>query len=218
MWPDVGSGTHSEYPSIETIYSDATAPGLTEQPRYLQSTISAEIDYRDERGRPRRGGYYRATMGFWNDRTFERYDFKRFDVNVAQFIPLDANKKHILLGRVGLAAVNNSVGSRIPFYFLPYVGGMDTIRSFHEFRFRDENALWMTAEYDWMVIPWVSVATFFDAGKVAHAWHEVGLSDLKHGFGFGARVHSTRQILARVDAAVGGDEGWRVFLRLGPTF
>jgi outer membrane protein assembly factor BamA len=106
----------------------------------------------------------------------------------------------------------------VPFYFLPYVGGVDTIRAFHEFRFRDENALWMTAEYDLALSKWVTVATFIDAGKVAHDWEDIGLTDLKQGYGFGVRVHSDRQSFARVDVGSGGGEGWRVFLKVGPTF
>ena len=157
-------------------------------------------------------------MGFWNDRTLELYDFKRFDANFSQFVPLDAGKKHVLLGRFGLSYVNNETGSRVPFYFLPYIGGVDTIRAFHEFRFRDENALWMTAEYNWTLMKWVSLATFIDAGKVAPDWQDIRASGLKHGYGFGARVHSNQQTFARVDVGGGGGEGWRVFLKLGPSF
>ena len=50
---------------------------------------------------------------------------------------------------------------------------------------------------------WVSVATFIDAGKVAPDWQDIrALPDLKHGYGFGVRVHSNRQTFARID--VGG--------------
>jgi outer membrane protein assembly factor BamA len=218
MAPDVGEGTDPNYPSIEQIFSDAQAPGLVEQPSYLETTFFTDIDYRDHPGRPRSGGFYHLSMGLWNDRTFERYDFKRFDANVSQYVPLDTDKRHVLMGRVGVAYTNNSAGSRVPFYFLPYVGGVDTIRAFHEFRFRDENALWMTAEYDLALSKWVTVATFIDAGKVAHDWEDIGLTDLKQGYGFGVRVHSDRQSFARVDVGSGGGEGWRVFLKVGPTF
>jgi len=218
MTPDIGEGSDRNYPSIEQIFSEAQAPGLNEQPGYLETTFFTDIDYRDQPGRPRRGGFYHLGMGFWNDRTFERYDFKRFDANLSQFVPLDAAKRHVLMGRVGLAYTNNTAGSRVPFYFLPYVGGVDTIRAFHEFRFRDENALWMTAEYDLTVTKWVSVATFVDAGKVAHDWEDIGLTGLRRGYGFGARIHSDRQTFARIDVGTGGGEGWRLFLKLGSAF
>jgi outer membrane protein assembly factor BamA len=218
MSPDIGEGTDSQYLSIEQIFSDADAPGLLEQPDYLHTTFFADVDYRDERGRPRNGGFYHVALGLWNDRTLQQYDFTRFDANVSQWVPLDADKKHVVLGRVGLSYINNDTGSRVPFYFLPYVGGVDTVRSFHEFRFRDENALWMTAEYAYTPMKWVSVAAFIDAGKVAADWQDIRPSGLKRGYGFGVRVHSNRQTFARIDLATGGGEGWKVFLKLGPSF
>jgi outer membrane protein assembly factor BamA len=218
MSPDIGEGSDSKYLSIEQVFSDADAPGLLEQPDYLHTTFFADVDYRDERGRPRSGGFYHAALGLWNDRTLGQYDFKRFDANVSQWVPFDVEKKHVVLGRAGLSYVNNDTGSRVPFYFLPYVGGVDTIRSFHEFRFRDENALWMTAEYAYTPMKWVSVAAFIDAGKVAANWEEVRPSGLKRAYGFGVRAHSNRQTFARLDLATGGGEGWQLFLKLGPSF
>ena len=218
MAPDIGEGSDSQYPSIEQLFSDDDAPGLLEQPTYLHTTVFVDVDYRDERNRPRRGGFYHVAMGSWNDRTLEQYDFKRFDANATQWVPLDANKTHVVLGRVGVSYVNNEPGSRVPFYFLPYVGGVDTIRSFHEFRFRDENALWLTAEYNLTLMKWVSVATFVDAGKVAADWQDIELAGMKTGYGFGVRVHSNRQMFARMDVGTGGGEGWKVFLKLGPSF
>ena len=218
MAPDIGEGSDANYPSIEQLFSDLQAPGLLEQPSFLHTTFFANIDYRDERGRPRSGGFYHVAMSLWNDRTLERYDFKRFDATVSQFVPLDARKTHVIMGRVGATYASNETGSRVPFYFLPYVGGVDTIRAFHEFRFRDENALLMTAEYDVTLITWVSVATFVDAGKVAPAWQDLNLTGLKHGYGFGVRVHSNRQTFARFDIGGGGGEGWRAFLKLGSAF
>ena len=218
MSPDIGAGTDSKYLSIEQIFSDADSPGLVEQPNYMHTTYFAEIDYRDQRGRPRSGGFYHVALGLWNDRTLDLYDFKRFDANVSQWMPFDGAKKHVVLGRVGMSYVNNDTRSRVPFYFLPYVGGVDTVRSFHEFRFRDENALWMTAEYAFTPVKWVSLATFIDAGKVAPDWQDIRPSGLKRGYGFGVRVHSNRQTFARVDFCTGGSEGWQVFLKLGPSF
>jgi outer membrane translocation and assembly module TamA len=65
---------------------------------------------------------------------------------------------------------------------------------------------------------WVSVATFLDAGKVAHDWEDIGLGGLKQGYGFGVRVHSNRQTFARIDVGAGGGEGSRLFLKLGTAF
>lgn len=218
MAPDIGEGSDANYPSIEQVFTDAEAPGLLEQPRYLHTTLFADLDYRDQPGRPRSGGLYHVAIGSWNDRTLERYDFKRFDANFSQYYPFDRDKKHVVLGRLGLSYVNNEPGSRVPFYFLAYVGGVDTIRSFNEFRFKDENALWMTAEYNYTLMKWVSLAAFVDAGKVSANWEDIRFADLRNGYGFGVRVHSNRQTFARVDVAGGGGEGWSMFLKLGPSF
>jgi hypothetical protein len=216
MSPSVGPGADKDFPSIETLFEDIVAPGLIAQPDFLHSTFFADVDYRDEPGNPRSGGFYHAAFAVWDDRNLQQYDFRRFDLNIHQFHPLVSDKSHVISGRLGLAFVNNETGHRVPFYFLPYVGGVDTIRSLHEFRFKDENAIWMSVEYRWVPLTYVSFATFVDAGKVSPDYEDVATSGFKRGYGFGVRVHTRRQTFARVDIGTGGGEGWKVFLKLGP--
>lgn len=216
--PSIGSGSDERFPSIEAVFTDADAPGLAAQPDFLHTTLFAEVDYRDQRGNPRSGGFYHAAWGVWDDRTLQQYDFQRFDANVAQFVPLVADKAHMVSGHLGVSYVNNETGHRVPFYFLPYVGGVDTVRSFREFRFKDENAIWMSAEYNYMPIKWVSVAAFVDAGKVEPNWDDLNFTGLKKGYGFGVRVHSRKQTFARINVATGGGEGWQTFLKFGAGF
>ena len=216
--PQIGAGSDARYLSIEQRFTDAEAPGLANQPDFLHTTFFADVDYRDEPGNPRSGGLYYAGFGIWDDRTLEQYDFRRFDLNLRHFFPLAADKSHVLSGQFGVSYVNNETGHRVPFYFLPYVGGVDTIRSFHEFRFKDENAMWMSAEYRWVPIKWVSLAAFIDAGKVSARHQDINLGGVKKGYGFGFRVHTRKQTFARLDFATGGGEGWQMFLKLGPSF
>ena len=216
--PSIEPGSDTNFPSIEALFTDADAPGLAAQPDYLHTTVFADVDYRDQRGHPRSGGFYHTSFGIWNDRSLERYDFRRFDANVSQYVPLVADKTHMVSGHWGVSYVNNQTGDRVPFYFLPYVGGVDTVRSFREFRFKDENATWMTAEYNYMPIKWVSVAVFADAGKVAADWNDINFTGLKKGYGFGVRVHSRRQTFARFNFGTGGGEGWQTFMKLGAGF
>jgi len=216
--PDIGRGSDRNYPSIEELFTDTEAPGLAAQPDFLHTTFFADVDYLDERGNPRSGGLYEVSFGIWDDRTLQQYDFRRFDAVVTQYLPLAASKAHVISGRLGVSYANNETGERVPFYFLPYVGGVDTIRSFREFRFKDENALWMTAEYRWIPIKYLSVAAFVDAGKVSADWQEIETGGLKKGYGFGFRVHTRTQTFARFDVATGGGEGWQVFMKFGPRF
>jgi outer membrane protein assembly factor BamA len=218
MRPDVGRGSDRNYPSIEELFTDAEAPGLDGQPDFVHTTFFGEIDTRDYRGHPRQGGFYRLSMGFFDDTTLHAFDHRRIDGEAVHHVPLVPDKTHVLTGRVGFTYVNNETGERVPFYMLAYVGGVDTIRSYREFRFKDENAFWMNFEYRWMLMKWVSLATFLDAGEVRADWQDIGPTGLKTGYGFGFRVHSEKQVFARLDFGTGGGEGWQVFFKFGPAF
>jgi surface antigen Omp85-like protein len=216
--PDIGPGTDSRVPSIEELFTEVEAPGLDGNSRYLHTTLFAEIDRRDIRGNPTRGGFYRTSFGIWDDHGVDAFDHRRFDALLVQHVPLAASGNHVLTGRIGTSYVNNEAGQRVPFYFLAYVGGIDTIRSFNEFRFKDENAMWLGAEYRWRFHKYGSVVTFIDAGKVESDWQDLTFTGMKKGYGFGFRAHTRTQTLARIDFGTGGGEGWAVFLKVGPSF
>jgi hypothetical protein len=216
--PDIGPGSDEGVPSIERLFADSDAPGLDLDTRYLHTTLFAEIDRRDIPGNPTSGGVYRTSFGYWDDRQLQAFDHRRLDALLVHHVPLAASRAHILTGRIGTSYVNNESGERVPFYFLAYVGGVDTIRSYDEFRFKDENALWMTAEYRWRFHRYASVVTFMDAGKVARDWQDLSFTGLKKGYGFGLRGHTRTQTLARLDFGFGGGEGFRAFLKVGPSF
>ena len=218
MQPDVGTGTDDQFPSTETMFTDIQAAGLLEQPDFLHTTLGAEIDYRDLKGNTASGGLYRVSYSEWDDVTLGRYDFRRVDAHLVQFVPLVPSKRHVISGRVGASYVNNAVGDRVPFYFLPYVGGMDTIRSFREFRFKDENAMWLSAEYRWRPKRFLSVAAFADAGEVAEDWQDLDLHGMRTGYGVGVGLHQGSETIIRMDFGAGGGEGWQFFLKLRPTF
>jgi surface antigen Omp85-like protein len=216
--PDVGPGTDKAFPSIEQLFTDADTPGLTAQPNFLHSTFFGELDLLDARGNPRRGTFSRMSFAIVDDHTLDQFDHRRFDALAVHYVPLVASKKHVVSGRVGTSYVNNETGHRVPFYLLAYVGGVDTIRSYREFRFKDENALWLSGEYKWVALKHVSVIGFIDAGEVRRDWNDIDLTGLKKGYGFGFRVHSEKQTFARFDVGTGGGEGWQMFLKLGSEF
>jgi len=216
--PRIGRGHAPDYPSTDEIFTDVTVPGLLEQPDFVRAEAFVDVDFRDSRGNPTQGGFYQASYGVWNDHTLDRYDFQRFDGSLTQYLPLTTDHKHVVSGRVNTSFVNNASDSRVPFYVLPYIGGHDTVRSFREFRFRDENAMSFGAEYRWIPLKWVSTVAFADFGKVGRNWQDMNLSDLKKGYGFGLRAHTAKQTFAKLDFGFGGGEGWRTFLTVGiPT-
>jgi surface antigen Omp85-like protein len=218
MQPDIGSGTDEAYPSTGELFTDATAPGLLEQPDFLHTTAIVDIDYRDTPGNTATGGFYHLSYAIWNDVSLDQFNFHRFDMQLVQFLPLTRDRAHVLSGRIGASTVRSTAGSRVPFYFLAYAGGMDTIRSFREYRFKDENAMWMSAEYKWRPRSALSVAVFADAGHVYDDWKDLALNRLRAGYGAGVGYHAANQTIVRVDVASGGGEGWQVFIKVRPAF
>jgi len=158
---------------------------------------------------------YHAAYAIWNDHSFEQYNFRRFDVTGSQFFSLPT--KTVLAVRLALSYTNNESGDRVPFYLLPYVGGGDTVRSFREFRFRDENAGVFNVELRHKIHSMAHIAGFVDVGKVAHNWQDINPTDLQKAFGVGLRGGTDEKTYFRLDVAH-GDGGTRVFLKFTPSF
>ena len=213
--PSVRHGRDDNLRTIETIFTDATAPGLAQQPDFVHDSVFAEADSRDAHGFPRRGGFYRAAYALWNDRTLEQFNFRRFDAIGSHFFSVAPND--VVALRLALSYANNAPGDRVPFYMLPYVGGGDTIRSFREFRFRDENAGVFNAEFRHKVHSMAHVAGFVDFGKVARDWQDIDPHHVKHAYGIGLRGGTDDKTYVRFDVAH-GDGGTRVFLKFTPAF
>lgn len=214
--PEIGRGTDPRFPSTEERFTDLQAPGLAEQPDFLYKTLFVEIDYRDQPGNPRSGGLWRAKYGAWDDRGNDMFDFGRLDAEAAHFFPI-FDKKRVFALRLGVSYVNNNPGNRVPFYFLPYIGGSDTVRGFKEFRFRDENVIFLNAEYRWEAFSGLDMALFFDAGEVREDWEDIDFNDAKTSYGIGFRFNTFRSVFMRLDIGTGG-EGTQIFFKFGPAF
>lgn len=213
--PIVYRGHDDHLRSIGQVFSDATAPGLTDRPQFEHHSLFVEVDSRDVDGFPRHGGLYRATYSIWDDRAIDQFDFRRFDVSGAQFISVPTNS--VVALRLGLSYANNEPGNRVPFFLMPYVGGGDTVRSFREFRFRDENAGVFNAELRHKLGQWLHAAGFVDVGKVAHDWQDIIPTHLKKAYGLGLRGGTDERTYFRFDVAH-GDGGTRVFFKFTPSF
>jgi hypothetical protein len=214
----ISPGEDRNYPSIDDLFTDTTAPGLLAQPDFLHATVTGDIDYRDTGGNTTRGGFYRMSYGLWNDVTLNAYDFHRIDVEAVQFVPLTRSGRHVVSGRLGAAAVNGRGDNRVPFYFLAYVGGRDTVRSVAEYRYKDHDAVWLSGEYKWIPMPNLSISAFADAGQVSRDWHAVRARDLQMAYGVGVAVHSATQTIVRLNVGTGGGEGWQFFVSMRPLF
>jgi hypothetical protein len=216
LQPTVSAGRDPSLPSIEQQVGMASIPGLMSQPDFMHGQAVADVDYRDQPGNPTKGGLYHAAFSTWSDRTSRQYDFHRLDFTATQYASIGHDGTHVVSGRVGASLLAAAPGERVPFYMLPYVGGIDTIRSYPEFRFHDNDAIWMGAEYQWTPFKWISGVTFADVGTVAPTWQNINGRSAKHAIGFGIRAHSATQRIAGIDFGFGGTNGWRVAMTFGP--
>jgi outer membrane protein assembly factor BamA len=214
---DIGSGRDPRFPSIEQRFSEqAGAPGLAAQPDFLRRRMWVGVDYRDQPGNARSGGLYTASWGDFSDRDTGRYSFGRFDAEVRQYFPI-FDKKRLIAVRALFIYTNNQPGGAVPFYMLPTLGGSNSLRAYRNFRFHDENALLLNAEYRWEAFSGMDMALFFDAGEVRHSWRHIDLKDLNTSYGIGFRFNTYKSVFLRADVGFGG-EGTRYFVAFGPIF
>jgi len=202
----------SIYPPTQDVFTAETAPGLVDRPAFLHGDLDVDVDTRNHAGRPTSGGDYRVSVSAYSDRDFGAYSFRRIEGEASQFIPI-LHENWVIALRARVAASDTSDGNIVPFYLLPTLGGSQSLRGYEDYRFRDRNALLLSAEYRWRVFGALDGALFYDGGKVAPRFDDLDLTHLKSSYGLGFRFHSSDVSFFRVD--VGHSvEGTRLFLSL----
>ena len=202
-------------PSIETMHTDNTAPGLGADIGYVHSKVGAAIDWRQSPGYSRKGGLYQATLHDYRNTNGGAYSFQRLDGEVIQYLPL-LRETWVLAGRTRVETTLND-NDTIPYFMLPFLGSGSTLRGYSSYRFRDRHSLLMNAEFRWIpAIGW-DMALFYDAGKVTSRRNDLDFKQLKSNVGIGARFHGPMATPLRMDFAI-GNEGWRLVLSGGPVF
>jgi hypothetical protein len=214
----IGSGTDKRFPSIEERFTDATAPGLTEQPDFSFAEVFGAIDYRDEEDNARYGGLYSLSWREYSDLDFDRYSFRAVDLLLQQFVPIfDKKRVFALQGRLQSAATDSGAGQTVPFYFKPTLGGSTSHRGFNDFRFRDDALMSLNVEYRWEAFSGLDMALFSDWGTVASNVGQLKLSELENAYGVGFRFNTSKSVWFRVDLGFGG-EGVQTFFKFSKAF
>ena len=213
IW-DTKEGAGSD-PSIETIYTPQTAPGLGADPHYIHSQLGAGFDWRTSPGYTRKGGLYYATLHDYNDTHGGTYSFQRLDVDLIQHIPL-LRDNWVLVGRAsGQTTLNDN--DLIPYFMMPSLGSGSNLRAYVADRFRDRHSMVMTAEVRWLPANAIDMALFYDAGKVTSRRRDFSFKNLKSDVGIGIRFHGLIATPLRVDFAV-GNEGWNIVISGSAVF
>jgi hypothetical protein len=202
LTPVIGAGTDSRYPTTQSQYHDDELAGVKDLPAFLRADALIAFDWRDSATHPRSGGEYRATLSQYSGINDGAYDFRRLDVAAQQIIPL-ANRYRRIELRAGASMTDAADGSAVPFFYLPSVGGPGTLRGFGGSRFRDQNAAWARAEYQWEAWWAMDTVLFVDAGQVAAMRSDFRLKEFEVTYGVGFRLHSNSTFIARLDLAYG---------------
>lgn len=207
-WLSFGSGVEYMTPRVTV---------LADQPDFIRSEVSAEINTREPRGNPRQGLRYALAYQHFDDRAGSQLDFDRVEADVQHYISL--YKQRRVLALRGFASVSDaSSGGEVPFYFMRTLGGPDDLRGFRRFRFRDRNMLLLQAEYRWEIFTALDGAIFYDAGKVASRAEDLNLRDLESDYGIGFRFGTRNGVFLRIEGAFGSSGGAHYIFRFGHVF
>jgi hypothetical protein len=212
--PRIDDGTDPLHPPIGELFTDVTAPGLAQQPTFLETGTLLELDTRDQRGNPRSGTYVSLLSARFGDLDDLGYDFSRLGAEVQHYVPI-FDKKRVIAVRAALNRYQPRGGSTVPFYYILPLGGTDSIRGFTDFRFRDLNSVLFNAEYRWEAFSGLDMALFYDVGSVARRWTDLGSDGWKRSWGIGLRFNTYRSIFMRTELAFGSGEGSRFFVAFG---
>ncbi len=186
-------------PSVDTVYTPATLPGLDSRITYLHTQGTVGLDWRPAADYARRGGFYGVTVHDYKDND-EAFGFQQVDYEVVQHFPILRETWAISLR--GLAQTTFLKGDQeIPYFMLPSLGGGSNLRGYSSWRFRDRNSLLLQAEWRIMVNRFLDTAFFFDAGKVTELTADLDLDGLKRDYGFGVRFHGPISTPLRIDLA-----------------
>jgi hypothetical protein len=230
-WPEIAPRHGQSSPSIEQVYSNATAPGLSQQPGFVQPGEGLEFLHHGG-GLGKEADFGAAYDLDWtaNFQQFfapsvSTYSFRRLTIDATneihlkkRFKPKEGAPTEETFGTLQLRGwLSESVvpaDHSVPFYFQPTLGGGDidkqyALASYADYRFRAPNALLFRAQYEHPLPKYSFLGLIFraDSGKVAIARGNLDLSDLRHSFGAGFTIRALDFPYLVFMYAWGGPEG-----------
>ena len=224
-------------PSIETLYTDATAPGLSSQPHFVQLGEGLRI-------KPAIGNLQLNYMGKFQEYfapSSSQNSFLRWTVDLdhnyslyqktesssaetlgpdscappaesCPSIPYTRNLNGSVDVRLLLSESITSGTSAVPFYFQPTLGGSDingamALGSYQDYRFRAPNILLLRESFEHSIWGPFGLKFMADEGRVALTRGDLGFSHLRHSFAGGLTLRAGGFPMVSLMFAWGGLEG-----------
>ena len=120
------------------------------------------------------------SLSRFDDRGSEEFDFSRLAIDGRYYATLGSDQR-VMAFRFFTLFDDEDPGTRIPFYVQETLGGDGSLRGFRDFRFRDNNLLFLSAEYRWEASPAFELAfstieercSRNDPTSISPAWRRV---------------------------------------------
>ena len=209
-----GSGESS--PSVESVYTPATLPGLGAKVTYVHSQGTVGLDGRTSPGYTRRGAYVGATLHDFNDRDGS-FGFRIAEYEGIAHLPI-LRETWVLSFHARMQHASEKDDQQIPFFMLPALGGGSSLRGYSSWRFRDQNSLLLQGEWRIMINRYLDLAFFYDAGKVAPRTSDIDLKHLKDDYGVGIRFHGPFATPLRIEVARSRESSFSLIFASSASF
>ena len=213
---DVDPGHNDTLVNLEDRFASVTIPGALDEPRYLTYGLGAAYDTRSEPSAPQDGGMAGVSVRRFSASEISALSFTRLTLDLRGYRRL-LSPRGVLAARGLVSTDLTGDTGRTPFFLQQALGGGETLRGFHSYRFADQSLAHVSVEYRWRAHRYVEIAPFFDTGTVAPALSRLSFGALKMSPGVGIRARTDRRTIARLDWAW-GSEGQRIALGIGPAF
>ena len=212
---NIGPGRDNSNPATDTVFPSEEAPALRTSPDYWRGGLLIDYDRRDDRENPRTGDLASFEWTRYTDRDPGDFNFDRYAIEYRRFFSLSESRR--IAGRARIILTDAPTGHAVPFYMQPSVGGTDTVRGFHQYRFRSGSSLLLNVEYRQAWLEFLDVVGFADAGRVLVEPGDLSLNSLEGSVGAGARVRVGGRVFFGVDLGF-SREGARLWFRSGNIF
>jgi hypothetical protein len=243
---DIRNGPGQAFPLIGTLFTDVTAPGLTNQPGFFQLGEGLRI-------KPIFGNFELNYLGkfqqyfapsdshssflLWTvdlNHTYYLYghtngssgnlgpDSCASSRDACPSIPRTRNLGGSLGFRLFLSESINSATSAVPFYFQQTLGGQDidsnlALGSYQDYRFRAPNVLLLQESFEHSIWGPFGFKIMADQGKVELNRSDIDFSDLKHSYAAGLTLRAGAFPMVTLMYAWGGPEGQHTIFNMNTS-
>jgi hypothetical protein len=243
-WVSLRSREGQSSPSIQQVYSDATAPGLTTQPGFLQTGEGLKFA-RSLSDRLQLN--YSTVLQQFTAVSDSRYSFRRLTLDFDHVIPIyrrqaaaarpvqgagpdesaagvprfSRNREGSVELRALLVESFTGSNSVVPFYFQPTLGGSDIngqhmLPSYPDYRFRAPNMMLYSASFEHSIWGPIGGMLMAQTGRVAETRGDLGFDHLRHSYGAGLTIRAGGLPQVLLLFAWGGHEGTHTIAYISP--